>query len=51
LARLSQFAIEARPAVSNIDLNPVAVLPAGKGAFILDAVIDINGAVAAGPTD
>jgi len=42
LARLSAFAIAAGPRLRAIDLNPVFVMPEGKGAFAADAVIEVG---------
>ena len=42
LARLSVFAHDAGPRLRAIDLNPVLAMPAGQGAFALDAVIEIE---------
>ena len=39
MVRLSQFADYHRDAISEIDLNPVMVLPVGQGVIALDAVI------------
>ncbi len=39
LHRLSDFAWTAREAVEEIDLNPIMVLPAGRGCAIVDALI------------
>lgn len=39
MVRLSQFADHHRDAISEIDVNPVRVLPAGQGILALDAVI------------
>jgi succinyl-CoA synthetase beta subunit len=43
LARLSAFAVAAGPRLLSLDLNPVLVLPAGQGAWALDAVIEVEG--------
>lgn len=43
LARLSAFAAAAGPRLASVDLNPVLALPAGQGAFALDAVIEVDG--------
>lgn len=43
LSRLSRFAVAAGERLSAIDLNPVLVLPEGKGAFAADAVIELQG--------
>lgn len=43
LSRLSVFAVKAGPKLASIDLNPVVVMPAGKGAYALDALIEIAG--------
>ena len=42
LARLSVFAHQAGPALRSVDLNPVFAMPAGQGAFVADAVIEIG---------
>jgi acetate---CoA ligase (ADP-forming) len=42
LARLSVFAHQAGPQLNSIDLNPVLAMPAGQGAFALDAVIELR---------
>jgi acyl-CoA synthetase (NDP forming) len=42
LAKLSAFAIAAGPRLRAIDLNPVFVMPEGKGAFAADAVIEVE---------
>jgi hypothetical protein len=39
LARLSQLGAAYADLLEAIDLNPVAVLPAGRGAFVLDALV------------
>jgi len=39
LSRLSRFAMAHRGRVEEIDLNPFVVMPRGKGAFALDALI------------
>ena len=41
LARLSAFAVAAGPRLQSIDLNPVLAMPAGQGAFALDAVVTL----------
>ncbi len=41
LARLSVFADQAGDGLRSIDLNPVLAMPEGKGAFAVDAVIEI----------
>ena len=41
LAQLSAFAVAAGPRLQGIDLNPVIVMPAGAGAFAVDAVIEL----------
>lgn len=42
LARLSVLAHQAGPQLRAIDLNPVLALPAGEGAYALDAVIEVG---------
>ena len=42
LARLSVLAHQAGPRLTSIDLNPVVALPAGEGAYALDAVIELG---------
>ncbi|MBN8875596.1 MAG: acetate--CoA ligase family protein [Rhodospirillales bacterium] len=42
LARLSAFAVAAGPRLASIDLNPVFAMPAGEGAFAVDAVIEVD---------
>lgn len=42
LSRLSVYADMAGPTLSSIDLNPVIVLEEGKGAYAVDAVIEIS---------
>ena len=42
LSQLSAFALAAGPGLGSIDLNPVLALPAGQGAFAVDAVIEIK---------
>ena len=39
LARLSQLGAAYGDLLEAVDLNPVAVLPAGRGAFVLDALV------------
>ena len=41
LAQLSSFAVAAGPRLQSIDLNPVLAMPAGQGAFALDAVVTL----------
>jgi acyl-CoA synthetase (NDP forming) len=41
LSRLSAFAVAAGPRLQGIDLNPVIALPAGQGAYAVDAVIEV----------
>ena len=43
LSRLSQFAVGAGNRLVSVDLNPVIALPAGQGAYALDAVIELQG--------
>ena len=42
LSQLSAFAVAAGPRLSGIDLNPVLAMPAGQGAYALDAVIEVG---------
>jgi acyl-CoA synthetase (NDP forming) len=42
LARLSAFAAGAGERLAAIDLNPVLAMPAGEGAFAVDAVIELS---------
>ncbi|RDW13478.1 acetate--CoA ligase family protein [Paracoccus thiocyanatus] len=42
LSRLSKFAVSAGKQLKSLDLNPVALLPKGKGAVILDAIIEVS---------
>jgi hypothetical protein len=42
LARLSVFAHQAGPRLASIDLNPVLAMPAGEGAYAVDAVIELT---------
>jgi acyl-CoA synthetase (NDP forming) len=42
LSRLSVFAAQAGPRLRAIDLNPVFAMPAGAGALVADAVIEIG---------
>jgi acyl-CoA synthetase (NDP forming) len=39
LARLSVFGAAAGPRLASVDVNPIMVLPQGRGAVALDAVI------------
>jgi acetate---CoA ligase (ADP-forming) len=41
LARLSVVGAQAGPVLIGIDLNPVLAMPAGQGAFAVDAVVEI----------
>jgi len=41
LSQLSAFAVAAGPRLQSIDLNPVFAMPAGEGAYAVDAVIEI----------
>ena len=41
LARLSVFAHQAGPRLVSVDLNPVLAMPAGEGAYAVDAVIEV----------
>jgi acyl-CoA synthetase (NDP forming) len=49
LSRLSRFAAAAGPRLSGIEVNPLMVLPAGRGALALDAVITLEESDAARP--
>jgi acyl-CoA synthetase (NDP forming) len=42
LSQLSAFAAAAGPRLQSIDLNPVLAMPAGQGAYAVDAVIDVE---------
>jgi acyl-CoA synthetase (NDP forming) len=42
LSCLSAFAAAAGPRLASIDLNPVIALPAGEGAYAVDAVIELR---------
>lgn len=42
LSRLSVMADQHRECLLSVDLNPVIVLPAGQGAFAVDAVIELR---------
>jgi len=42
LSRLSVFAAGAGARLVSIDLNPVLAMPAGQGAYALDAVIELE---------
>jgi acyl-CoA synthetase (NDP forming) len=42
LSRLSAFAVAAGDRLQSIDLNPVFAMPAGQGAFAVDAVIEVT---------
>ena len=42
LSRLSLFAVAAGPRLRGIDLNPVFAMPAGEGAFAVDALIELD---------
>ncbi len=42
LARLSSFAAAAGPRLASVDLNPVFAMPEGKGAFAVDAVVEVG---------
>jgi len=42
LARLSVFAHQAGPRLRSVELNPVMAMPAGEGAYALDAVIELQ---------
>jgi hypothetical protein len=39
VAALSEFAADHADEISEVDLNPVIVLPAGRGVRVVDAVI------------
>jgi acyl-CoA synthetase (NDP forming) len=39
LAALSEFAVDMKDQIDSIDINPFSVLPAGRGAMALDAVV------------
>ncbi|HSV57408.1 MAG TPA: acetate--CoA ligase family protein [Variovorax sp.] len=39
LVKLSQFAAAAGPALASVDINPLLVLPAGRGVMAVDAVV------------
>jgi hypothetical protein len=39
VAGLSEFAADHATEISEVDLNPVIVLPAGRGVRVVDAVI------------
>ncbi|WP_439577581.1 acetate--CoA ligase family protein [Elioraea sp.] len=41
LSRLSVFGAEAGPRLQSVDVNPIMVLPEGRGAVALDAVIEL----------
>ncbi len=43
LSRLSMIAHRAGSRLRGIDLNPVIAMPAGQGAFVADALIEIDG--------
>ncbi len=49
LSRLSCFAAAAGPRLSGVEVNPLMVLPEGRGALALDAVITLEDADAARP--
>lgn len=49
LSRLSCFAVAAGPRLSGVEVNPLMVLPEGRGALALDAVITLEDADAARP--
>lgn len=49
LSRLSRFAAAAGPRLSGIEVNPLMVLPAGRGALALDAVMTLEESDAARP--
>jgi acyl-CoA synthetase (NDP forming) len=42
LSKLSHFAAKAGPRLISIDLNPVIVLDAGRGAYALDALVELR---------
>ncbi len=39
LVRLSNFAVEHQEVVAEVDLNPVRVMPNGRGLWVLDALM------------
>ncbi|MBX9699678.1 MAG: acetate--CoA ligase family protein, partial [Acetobacteraceae bacterium] len=43
LSALSGFAVAAGPRLASIDVNPMLVLPEGRGCFAADAVIEVEG--------
>jgi acyl-CoA synthetase (NDP forming) len=45
LVALSRYAATAGDKLASIDINPFAVLPKGKGAMALDAVLVVNGSI------
>ncbi|CAM4019689.1 ATP-grasp domain-containing protein [Bordetella tumbae] len=47
MVRLSQFAVAAGDALDSVELNPLVVLPQGKGVCALDAVVLTRAATAA----
>jgi acyl-CoA synthetase (NDP forming) len=49
LSRLSRFAAAAGPRLQGVEVNPIMVLPAGRGAVALDAVITLEEPDAARP--
>lgn len=44
LSRLSAFAHRAGPRLRSIDLNPVLAMPIGSGAYVLDALFELENA-------
>lgn len=42
LSRLSAFADQVGPALKSIDLNPVFAMPLGMGAYVADALIEVE---------
>jgi succinyl-CoA synthetase beta subunit len=42
LSRLSRFAAGAGKRLTGIEVNPLMVLPEGRGALVLDAVITLE---------
>jgi acetate---CoA ligase (ADP-forming) len=42
LSALSAFAAAAGPRLVSMDVNPLLVLPVGKGCFAADAVVEVG---------